>query len=232
MGDACDSDDDNDGVDDELDNCPLNYNPDQADKDNDGIGDICDPKDNSESSKKSRSSGGRRGSSSTVCVINWTCGDWGDCNEQGIQIRVCENIGTCPDDWGQPETEQNCTYFPPSEPEQVENFSESINCTEKWNCTSWSECSPEGIKLRSCFDENECGTEEEKPIERTQCEYDDPNDNKVTGMAPNEFGIMPSIWGLLIFLFLVILAVGLVYYNTRKEKSGPLFKLNLGKNNK
>jgi hypothetical protein len=41
-GDLCDDDDDNDGVLDDADNCPLNVNPDQADYDLDGIGDACD----------------------------------------------------------------------------------------------------------------------------------------------------------------------------------------------
>jgi hypothetical protein len=36
-------DSDNDGVDDQTDNCPSVSNPDQADFDGDGIGDVCDP---------------------------------------------------------------------------------------------------------------------------------------------------------------------------------------------
>ncbi|XP_053794370.1 thrombospondin-2 isoform X2 [Vidua chalybeata] len=40
-GDACDPDDDNDGVPDDRDNCRLRYNPEQEDSDGDGRGNIC-----------------------------------------------------------------------------------------------------------------------------------------------------------------------------------------------
>ena len=41
-GDECDTDIDNDGIENEEDNCKLIENKDQKDTDNDGFGDVCD----------------------------------------------------------------------------------------------------------------------------------------------------------------------------------------------
>lgn len=41
-------DPDNDGISGSSDNCPNNYNPNQADNDNDGTGDLCDPDDDND----------------------------------------------------------------------------------------------------------------------------------------------------------------------------------------
>lgn len=42
-------------------------------------------------------------------------------------------------------------------------------CTEDWLCSEWSECK-DRTQTRLCFDENNCRTEKNKPIESRSCE--------------------------------------------------------------
>ena len=48
MGDACDTDDDNDGRADTVDNCPVNSNNNQANSDGDAEGNVCDADDDND----------------------------------------------------------------------------------------------------------------------------------------------------------------------------------------
>ena len=43
-------------------------------------------------------------------------------------------------------------------------------CEESWTCIDWSECNSEtGIQVRTCNDENNCGTENDKPETTQSC---------------------------------------------------------------
>lgn len=44
-------------------------------------------------------------------------------------------------------------------------------CDEKWECSEWSACSPEGYRTRKCVDINKCGTKQKKPSEIAECAY-------------------------------------------------------------
>jgi hypothetical protein len=52
-------------------------------------------------------------------------------------------------------------YIPP--PERAEE-----KCTEEWGCSEWSECN-DGLQTRECIDNNDCGTENRKPLETLEC---------------------------------------------------------------
>ena len=54
LGDACDTDDDEDAVDDAIDNCPLQPNAAQTDADGDAAGDSCDADDDADGQSDSR----------------------------------------------------------------------------------------------------------------------------------------------------------------------------------
>lgn len=47
-------------------------------------------------------------------------------------------------------------------------------CEEKWNCSEWSPCFPNGTQIRKCIDLNKCGTTKKKPEEIRSCKYIPP----------------------------------------------------------
>lgn len=44
-------------------------------------------------------------------------------------------------------------------------------CQERWSCTPWSNCTPNNLQVRSCYDLNTCGTDANKPNETRNCHY-------------------------------------------------------------
>lgn len=65
----------------------------------------------------------------------------------------------------------------PTETTQDEPEESQEECVEDWSCTEWSECSQDGTQTRTCTDENDCGTTENKPPEEQSCE---PEPEKLT----------------------------------------------------
>lgn len=54
---------------------------------------------------------------------------------------------------------------------QEENETE---CIERWVCTKWSDCQPDGYQTRSCEDVNRCGTTRDIQPSKRLCEYTEP----------------------------------------------------------
>lgn len=92
---VCEIDSDNDGVLDENDNCPQVYNPDQADSDSDGIGDVC------EADADADGDGVNNGIDNCPLVYN---PDQADSDSNGIG-DACETTGDItPPTWSSPAT--------------------------------------------------------------------------------------------------------------------------------
>lgn len=72
-------------------------------------------------------------------------------------LAACDN--TCEPAAG------NCTNCTP-------DCSEHLGCQPDWECTDWSRCI-DGEQTRNCTDENECGTELDRPLEEQDCEVNE-----------------------------------------------------------
>jgi hypothetical protein len=70
--------------------------------------------------------------------------------------------------------------------QDIEKVPQKIGCAENWSCTNWTECNAEGAQIRACKDVNQCGNEENKPIEIQSCSP--PScDDKIRNQG--EFGV-------------------------------------------
>ncbi len=90
---------------------------------------------------------------------------------------IGENCLNCPEDCGP------CPPLPPGIGEDIDDeelerlrpeIRETYLCHEKWECTPWSECMPDGYETRRCVDVNRCGTTRQRPPERRECDYIPP----------------------------------------------------------
>ncbi|MBU2523130.1 MAG: hypothetical protein KKE23_02475 [Nanoarchaeota archaeon] len=57
---------------------------------------------------------------------------------------------------------------PVEEEKEIEVLPAPALCIENWKCSEWSVCT-DGKKVRSCVDENDCGTNLKKPEEKKGC---------------------------------------------------------------
>lgn len=85
-----------------------------------------------------------------------------------------------------------------------------LPCQERWICTDWSEC-VEGIQTRECEDVNDCGTDQDKPLESQPCSTEEETQEGVGGLGiTGMFGAIIQSPVYLSLLILVIIAIILV----------------------
>jgi len=92
-------------------------------------------------------------------------------------------------------------------------------CIEDWQCTSWSDCK-DGVKTRTCVDNNHCGSENFKPPEEQFCGSQEQEIPWWESLFEGEkskifFYIVISL--LLIFILLILVMIGRAIL---KRKSG------------
>lgn len=67
----------------------------------------------------------------------------------------------------------------------VNNEAKGNICIPNWICSDWSDCSTAGLQTRTCSDNNHCGSNDGRPVERQACQYVPPgNSNRNVNIPP------------------------------------------------
>jgi len=117
------------------------------------------------------------------------------------------------------------TEEPEEEPEEEGEEIIIEECEERWVCTDWSSCVNK-IQTRECADENNCGTEENRPFESQPCGKEEEEEavptplDQLTGMLAT-ITERPEY---LLILGLIIIAIILIIFRSRLK---PLKKKGL-----
>jgi uncharacterized repeat protein (TIGR01451 family) len=122
----------------------------------------------------------------TECPPQPVCGD-----------NVCNNGETCST------CSADCGTCPIPEPKcSVNHFVQF--CDVAWKCSGWSECN-NGMMTRNCIDTNNCDTEYNKPVERSDC---------TTPVLSNAYVEQESVnvfWIILVIVLFVLLLLVIIY---------------------
>tara|TARA_Y100000310_G_scaffold155538_1_gene155017 strand:+ start:4978 stop:5871 length:894 start_codon:yes stop_codon:yes gene_type:complete len=114
-----------------------------------------------------------------------------------VDASACSTPGS-PGNGGSP----GGSYTPPSRVD---------DCNESWICGDWGEC--DGVETRTCLDENNCGTEDDKPVLTNACEVikldsDEIKDDIETPRTTSSFSpikILKNYWIAIVIIILTII---------------------------
>ncbi len=161
----------------------------------------------SSSSSFSSSSGGGGG----FCAASWTCTDFGPCEPDNTQSRLCTDKNKCGTVSGKPAEIQNCTY--------MISANEGDVCTPGMKVCAgndFMECTSDGqwVKIQTCefgCSGNACN---EKPAEAAPS----GNETGAEGAPMGMFLLEPSSWPYWILIVVVIIPVAWYALGRRKKK--------------
>ncbi len=101
--------------------------------------------------------------------------------------------------------------------EEEEETPEEEVCTEKWTCSSWTDCTG-NKQTRTCTDLNKCGTNVDKPDEERSCTSGFvPITGGTTGTKTNMTTTILII-GDVVLVILLIIALAVLFRPKRREK--------------
>ncbi len=93
------------------------------------------------------------------------CGD-GSCGST-------EYCSSCPQDCGDcPSVEEDAAAAATADKTRKRIRRMFAVCSERWECSEWSECSIDNYQIRECIDINKCGTQLRKPAVIKDCVYE------------------------------------------------------------
>lgn len=145
------------------------------------------------------------GSSSTDTTDGNTGGGGGGGSGAATPVVICDLDGVCDSDEDAESCPSDCggTSSSPAETE---------TCEESWTCTEWGSC-VDGLKARTCTDDNDCGTIEDKPFETQPCSTEEIAESTsvlsmFTGLAvsmvENSIYVIPLVVIVVVILILIL----------------------------
>ncbi|MEM4647712.1 MAG: Kazal-type serine protease inhibitor domain-containing protein [Candidatus Pacearchaeota archaeon] len=163
--------------------------------------------------------GGGGGGAPPYCFPYWVCSNWGDCQPDNYQYRICIDINNCSQsdiEWWNTTGcggNYNClqSLIKPTESKPCQ-----YQCIENWQCSEWSSCDPDtGIQTRECIDLNNCGTTYNKPQTVQACEVQQKPPTAPKKKEKNLQQYLPFL-GLILLLIIIIVVILILLLSRRK----------------
>jgi len=123
------------------------------------------------------------------CIESWVCSSYSYCLS-GIQTRTCTDQNSCGTTSHIPAMSKSCASGGAGggggggSSAMPSGFG---SCIESWACSEYGPCTSDGLKYRTCTDQNSCGTTNSQPLDLDTCAYRGSCSDKI--MNGDEQGI-------------------------------------------